>query len=156
MVIDSISCGLIVENWSFANGTPSTTINGDMLWFTEPAPLIFMEKRPSRLPPVWATCTPLALPCNASAKLVTGRLWISFSEMVVTAPVRSFFLAVPYPITTTSFIFEKSSVNCTTIFVLPFNSTSWVTNPTDDTTKTASVLATERLNSPFALVVVPF
>src|SRR5258708_37604679 len=69
-------------------------------------------------------------------------------------PVRSFFLTLPYPITTISFRLELLATRDTVIPASP-RGTSRMVNPTEEKIRLFAVRGTESWNSPFALVVVP-
>ena len=78
-----------------SKGTPSTTYNGCPLPVKAEAPRIFTVVAPPGVPLLLIICTPATFPCiNWSAEVYVPLLK-SLACIDVTAPVRSFFLAVP-------------------------------------------------------------
>ena len=123
-------------------GKPSTTYNGSLLPWIELVPRIRTLIAAPGAPVFCNTCTPGALPDNACKTFVAGNALRSLDFTCATAPVRSRFLTVPYPITTTSLISLKSSTSfmlIVTVFPTIFSS---VTSPTYENTSTAFVEGT--------------
>src|SRR4030095_1262530 len=108
-VIDTISFGLIVARAlgtpaisEFDRGIPSITINGSLLAFNEAPPRILIVLPEPGAPSFGVIDTPATLPRINCSGVTIAPLLKSFALIAVTAPVRSFFILVPYPITTTS------------------------------------------------------
>ena len=109
-VMLSISEGLIMlrkllllpEIPPCSNGTPSSTISGSLLAFREAPPRTRMVLPAEAEPLLDIICTPETLPLINCSGEETRPLLKSFDFTVATEPVRSLFLAVPYPMTTTS------------------------------------------------------
>ena len=114
--IDSISSGLRKLMLSLNN--PSTTYNG-LYPLMEFVPRIRISgSAPAR--PEFTICTPATLPCREDNGFVAGLLAISSPLMLVIEPVKSLFLALPYPITTVSASICESSFSVTLItFCVP-------------------------------------
>ena len=99
--IETMSEGFISLKSDTASSTPSTTISGllpasiDL----EPRTRIFAPSPGS--PVVDMNSAPATLPWSACATDVIGALVRSSASTTDTAPVRSLFLDVPYPMTTT-------------------------------------------------------
>jgi hypothetical protein len=89
-----------------SNGTPSTTIKGSLLAFREAPPRILITLPLPGAPPFGVMLTPATLPAINCSGVVIAPFTKSFELIVVTAPVRSFLRAVPYPITITSLTAE--------------------------------------------------
>src|SRR6185312_3847942 len=99
---DAIEYGLTDSR---SPGTPSIKTKGlEPAPLNVPNPLTLILTYPS---PGWpldcTTLTPGISPSRVSAELVTGLLANTSPETDETDPVRSTFLSVPYPTTTTSF-----------------------------------------------------
>src|SRR5664279_3478072 len=110
---DDMSLGFKVVKGLPTPTTPSTTYNGSLLELIEFVPRIrIIGWLPGTPAPFEITCTPATLFSKACPRFATGLSISLLDEILVTAPVRSFFFAVPYPITTTSFnpIFSSSRV----------------------------------------------
>ena len=107
------------------NIIPSNTINGKL-----PAVIVFLPRiRTSGVPPALVTgpiFKPDVVPLKDSNKftLVTFAIGESSRSMLATAPVRSRFFVVPYPMTTISSKVLAPSTKITFISVLPLISTS--------------------------------
>ena len=109
-VMLSISDGLIIlrkllllpEIPPCSNGTPSSTIRGSLLAFRDAPPRTRMVLPAEAEPLLDIICTPETLPLINCSGEETRPLLKSFDFTVATEPVRSLFLAVPYPMTTTS------------------------------------------------------
>ena len=85
-----------------SRGTPSRTINGSLLAFKEAPPRIRMVLPAVGEPLLDMICTPAILPLmSCSGELIIPSLK-SLLLTLATAPVRSPFREVPYPMTTTS------------------------------------------------------
>ncbi|MNI39268.1 hypothetical protein D3C73_934470 [compost metagenome] len=84
------------------SATPSTTYKGLLLVLIELNPLILMLVCPPGRPELVFTCTPEIRPANAWFNDDAGRSCSSVAFTTPTDPVKSVFLTVPYPITTTS------------------------------------------------------
>src|SRR4029078_6534642 len=146
MFIDSMSLGLIILNGSEepemdevpsgfrfgANGTPSTTISGSLLALSEAPPRIRIVLPAPGAPPLEVICTPATFPAISCSGVVIVPLLKSFAVMLVTAPVRSFFILVPYPITTTSLSAEVAPDNQTFIGLPETTGTCRVAKPTEE------------------------
>src|SRR5690242_4804852 len=112
--------------------TPSTTNSGWPLPVTAELPLILIVVGPPGCPGSFKTGTPGALPCIRLSGEVKTPLLKSFSLIDETDPVRSLFLAVPYPVTTTSFKLDPVVMtNDTSTYEFPPNCTSCVAYPMD-------------------------
>ena len=107
----SISLGLIVDN-GFAKpdipelltGKPSMMIKGSLLADMDEPPLILIVDPLPGAPPEEVITVPALLPTIRSCAEVIPPLLKSLELTVLTAPVASDFLTVPYPMTTTSSI----------------------------------------------------
>ena len=107
-----------------SKGTPSTTYKGFEFKFNDPIPLIkTFESSPGA--PLFETIdTPATFPLINCCGDTTEPFAKSFSVTKSTVPVKSFFLTVPYPITTTSSNSESDSAITTSKFApLTVNST---------------------------------
>lgn len=79
--------------------TPSTTYSGSAPPMTDPVPRILtLGAEPGA--PELVICTPAIFDCNAWEAVSTGCCMISAPLIDDMAPVRSFFFAVAYPMTT--------------------------------------------------------
>ena len=109
----------------------STTYNGSLAPAdNEFAPLIRIKgAEPGPAVFCWIL-TPATWPCKAAIKLLEGTRVISFALTEATDPVKSDFLTLPYPITTTSDNVELLEFNCTSKLVLSPILTSTVSIPT--------------------------
>src|SRR5690606_2738823 len=83
-----------------------------------------------------------------------GWACISLTLTTATEPVRSAFLWVPYPTTTTSSNEEMSSIRTTSITVLLPATMRWDSNPMKENTK-VDPSGTDKLYLPSILVAVP-
>ena len=103
-VIDSISFGFNEESaFEFVLGTPSITISASELFCVpEPIPRTRIPMSTPGWPSIEATCKPGIAPSSARDSVELDCELISFESIELTAPVRSFFLAVPKACTTTS------------------------------------------------------
>src|SRR6478736_662415 len=156
MFIDSMSFGLIRLNGSGepaidglpsmflfgANGTPSTTINGSLLALSEAPPRIRIVLPEPGAPPLDVIWTPATFPEISCSGVVMAPLLKSFAVIAVTAPVRSFFLLVPYPITTISLSDEVTPDNETFIGAPEITGTSRVEKPTEEKISALTVVGT--------------
>ena len=113
---------------------PSTIYNGSLPARSEPTPRMTTEASPPGLTEPVVTCTPAASPCRAVVTVPTLEL-VRCSDLIeATAPVRSLFLAIPYPIATTSSRLMASAAICilmtfcfpivTDCFTIPTNENS--------------------------------
>jgi hypothetical protein len=102
----SISLGFI--EFKELKGTPSTTYNGSLEEFIDPTPLMRIETLPPGCPLFCVTCTPANRPCKAWSNPVTGVPAYSLELTEETAPAMFAFFCVPYPITTTSSVFDSA------------------------------------------------
>src|SRR6478752_6748737 len=166
--IDSMSFGLIKLSGSGdpaiegvpsrflfgANGTPSTTINGSLLAFSEAPPRIRIVLPEPGAPPLDVICTPATFPAISCSGVVIDPLLKSFAVIAVTAPVRSFFLLVPYPITTISLSDEVTPDNETIIGLPEITGTSRVVKPTEEKISALTVEGTVILKLPSLVVCV--
>ena len=135
----SISFGLTSERGfdiplmpSLSIASPSITINGSLLAFSEEPPRIRTVAPAPGAPPVDTTFTPAILPVIMSWGEVVIPLLILSGFMAVTEPVASSFFTCPYPITTTSSSSWLSS--CSTTFILVAAGSSWVLYPMNEMT----------------------
>ena len=113
-----------------STGKPSTINKGSLLCVIDPPPRTRIFISASGEPSVVVIWTPAILPCNASVAEATGTAANVSEFTVATEPVKSFFLAVPYPITTTSSKACASSAKTTLIVFCPFTAISCVVIPT--------------------------
>src|SRR5258706_3109777 len=103
-----MSCGLIKFNGSpppvleLSKGKPSTTKRGVLPVLIPPGPLTVIPILAPGSPLEEVTVTPETLPCKSSWGVLTIPLLKASLFNDFTAPVTSFFLCVPYPITATS------------------------------------------------------
>ena len=105
----AISFGLINVNGlltpageTISNGIPSITISGLLLAFSDAPPRILILGAESGLPPLLVITKPATFPASNSSEETILPLLKSLSDKTATAPVASFLLTLPYPITTTS------------------------------------------------------
>ena len=75
-------------------GRPSITIKGSLEAVKEAPPLILISE-PEPGAPLVLIVKPATLPFNKFSAVTTAPLLNSFEEIVVTAPVTSFFFTVP-------------------------------------------------------------
>ena len=92
-------------------GKPSITYKGSLLALIEVPPRILIFTAESGPPSEETICTPDILPARAPSNESVCILLISSDFIDEIAPVRSFRLVVPYPMTTTSSSFAASSIN---------------------------------------------
>src|SRR6478752_5406758 len=88
--------------------TPSITYNGLLDELIELKPRIRILVCPPGRPELVLTNTPAILPASCWLTDAAGRSCNCVALTTPTDPVRSVFLAVPYPITTTSFKVEAA------------------------------------------------
>ena len=119
-------------------GKPSTIYNGSLLAFTEPAPRTRISNPPPGCALFWRTYKPAAFPTNTCPIEDAPAKPISFVFTVETAPVKSRFFIVPYPITITSSSILASSVKMILRYPSPDNATSCVAYPIYETTSVPS------------------
>ena len=159
-VKDSISDGFIVLSGLLNPSgallpiiTPSITTNGSFLADREEPPRIRIEEEEPGCPVEEATDTPATLPINISWGLTCKPRFFSSGLMAITEPVASFFLTVPYPITTTfSNIWESSA---RIIFISEATGNSCILYPINET-EIISPLEADNRNLPSISVTVPF
>ena len=114
--MDSIS---LVLTASIRPGTPSTITRGSLLAFSERLPRIRIEPDSSTLEED-VMFIPATFPCRISVMSVEAIAEILSPFTLETAPVKSDFFIVPYPITTISSKFSESSAKMMlNIFLLP-------------------------------------
>ena len=114
---------------SLLTSIPSITYSGSLPALIELVPRIRIDVSAPGLPEFWVTCTPAALPCSAWSREVTGTAFSSSALTDATEPVRSLFLAVPYPITTTVESSAGFSVRRISNTLIPSSAISLVTYP---------------------------
>ena len=85
-----------------SKGTPSSTIRGSLLALSEAPPRTRIVLPAVGEPLFDIICTPEIFPLISCSGELTRPVLKSSLETLVTEPVRSLFLCVPYPITTTS------------------------------------------------------
>src|SRR5690606_20969714 len=114
-----------------------------------------MRVLPPGRPEFVDTFTPAILPDNDCSTFMEGLSISASLSTLPTDPVKSDFLCVPYPTTTTSLNRCTSSSNVNLQFVRPFTDTPFVTNPIKENVRTASSSETESEYLPSASVTVP-
>ena len=111
--MDSISSGL--RKLMLSLNSPSTIYKG-LYPLIEFVPRIRISgSEPAR--PEFTICTPATFPCKEESGFMAGLLASSSPLMLVIEPVKSLFLALPYPITTVSASTCESSFRVTLITV---------------------------------------
>ena len=137
MAVEDASFSTVMSSMSDAGisemdstGKPSTINSGVLSPVIEPPPRTRIFISASGDPSVVVICTPAILPVNASVADATGTTVNASEFTVATEPVKSFFLAVPYPITTTSSSACASSAKITSIVFCPLTAISCVVIPT--------------------------
>ena len=118
--IDSISDGFRLSILGII--MPSTTNNGALEPWIDLSPRILMTDEAPGSPVPVEICVPEACPLKSSVTFGAGNFANCSDLTVDTAPVRSFFLTVPYPITTISSSSLLSSTISTVNTVRFFNS----------------------------------
>ncbi len=112
--MEAISLGSIEISglsWGFEElvpcsaGTPSMTYNGSLFAVIDPVPRTRTRSPPPGSPVFEITCTPAALPCSPPLSVTVGAAAVrkASPEIDATAPVRSRFSTLPYPIATIGF-----------------------------------------------------
>ena len=135
--IDSISLGLIKLILSV--NIPSTTYNGFVLYLLT-VPLILTSGSAPGCPE-FTTDKPETLPCKDATGLVFGLSATIFPSTLTIEPVKSRFLAVPYPMTTTSFNSVSLDSCIFTAIVSEVALTETASKPTMDIFNTSPTLA---------------
>ncbi len=117
------------EFW-ISKGTPSITYSGIVLDRIEFAPLICTWTPAPGSPLLEVICTPAILPCISCSGEDPIPTLKSSALSEAMDPVRSLFLATPYPITTTSSSCIKSSSRVTLMVETPDTDCSLLVQPT--------------------------
>ena len=145
----------VVAPRSDSMGCPSITISGWLLPVMEVEPRMWKVMPEPGAPVLLRICTPAIRPCRASGTEMTRLSWTPSSLTELTAPVRSLFLTVPYPRTTTSSRDSTFLVSLTCRVLRPFSAICLVLNPRYRKTTTSFLRAWMR-NCPLSLVTVRF
>ena len=111
--IDSISAGLMSLRSETASMIPSTTMSGSFDASIERVPRIRIDVVAPGSPDVDMISAPATRPWIAWSIDVTGASRTSPILTLATEPVRSDFLTLPYPITTTSSSFVEALTDIT-------------------------------------------
>src|SRR5579862_2570306 len=112
-----------------------------------------MIRFPLGSPPGLVIAKPGTLPSMDSSGEVTPTEK-SLEDILEMAPVTSFFLAVPYPVTTTSFKEALEGTKEAVMFVWEETSISCAAKPTELITKVFALAETDSLKAPAASVAV--
>ena len=102
-----------------SRGTPSNTISGSLLAFSEAPPRTRIVLPEVGEPLLDMICTPEIFPLISCSGELTSTMLKSLLLTFVTEPVRSLLRCVPYPMTTTSLSTCESLFICT-FSTLPF------------------------------------
>ena len=141
---------------SLVIGTLSTTIRGEVAPLKEGTPRISNRAGLPGAPSPAKMLRPGICPCIMWATLVAVDSSIMRESKLATEPVRSFFVVVPYPITTTSSTSLTSSSSTTFNVCWPVHFISFVFIPMNENCSTReSCFSTFIVYSPFTSVDTP-